>query len=108
MELALYKALSSIKIEEPLVDAVIKAMDTHIDSGIGRSVIPLLAKLEAIGTRIDSLKSELSAKIDAYAEIKAEKKVRNRNIASVLLGSVGLIVTTTAATIGALKAFGYL
>src|SRR5450755_1887182 len=42
VELSLYKALSSIKIEEPLVDAVIKAMDTHIDAGISKSVIPVL------------------------------------------------------------------
>lgn len=108
MELSLYKALSSIKIEEPLVDAVIKAMDTHIDAGISRSVIPLLSKLDGLGARIDSLKGELSAKVDAYADIKTEKQVRNRWIIGTLIGAVGLAATTAGVTIGILKAFGYL
>jgi hypothetical protein len=97
MELSLYKALSSIKIEEPLVDAVIKAMDTHIDSGISKAVIPVLAKLDS-----------LSAKVDAYAGIKSEKQIRNRWIIGTLLGAAGLTVTVVTATIGILKALGYL
>ena len=59
------------------MDAVIKAMvDTNIDAGISRSVIPVLAKLDS-----------LSAKADAYAGIKSKKQIRNRWIIGTLLGT---------------------
>jgi hypothetical protein len=50
----------------------------------------------------------LSAKVDAYAGIKSEKQIRNRWIIGTLLGAAGLTVTVVTATIGILKAFGYL
>ena len=97
MDLSLYKALTSIKIEEPLVDAVIKAMDTHIDAGISRSVIPVLAKLDS-----------LTAKVDAYAGVKSEQQVRTRWIIGTVIGAIGLTATVASATVGMLKVLGYL
>lgn len=97
MELSLYKALSSIKIEEPLVDAVIKAMDTHIDAGISRSVIPVLAEIRS-----------LAAKVDAYAGIKSDQVARKRWIIDKLFTVAATVVATVGTTIGALKVLGYL
>jgi len=97
MDLPLYKALTSIKIEEQLVDAVIKAMDTHIDAGISRSVIPVLAEIRS-----------LAAKVDAYAGVKADQVARKRWMIDKLFTVVATVVATVGTTIGALKVLGYL
>ena len=86
------------------MDAVIKAMDTYIDSGIGRSVIPVLAKLDSLEAKVDAY----AGVVDTYASIKSEQVARKRWLIDKPLTVVATGVTTFGTTIGALKVLGYL
>ena len=63
MYLELFKALKSLNIDDQRATDTVQAMNAHIDTRISQATAPLLQKL-------DSVKSELAAKIDAYALVK--------------------------------------
>ena len=103
MELAIYKALKSLNIEEALVDSAINAMEAHFEDRVTRATLPVVAEMKNLGSRIDAI----GFKLDAYAQITSEKTTSRRSIAGMVIGGIALFFTASGVTIGALKALGY-
>ena len=104
MELALYKALRSLNIEEALVDSAINAMEAHFEDRVTRATVPVVAEMRNLGSRMDAI----GFKLDAYAQINAEKATNRRWIVGTVIGVVALVPSIAASTFGILKAVGWL
>lgn len=65
MQLDLYAALQSVKIEDDKARAVVDALQEHIAMQISQATQPVLNKLEAIEARMEARNDTLSGKIDA-------------------------------------------
>ncbi|MEO7117298.1 MAG: hypothetical protein ABIZ18_15765 [Caldimonas sp.] len=110
MELAIYKALKSINIEEHLVDSVINAMEAHFEDRVGRATEPLLAKMDSMKGSMDALKDSLSAEIRAFATVKTEadkvKELRGQRTRWVVGTFLGTSVSVVGLMVVLAKAFG--
>jgi hypothetical protein len=89
MHLDLFTALQSVKIEDAKARAVVDALQEHIDMQISQATQPVIAKLEAIETRMESRIEVVSGKIDSMRWF---------------IGAVGVVVGLVVGV--ALKVFG--
>lgn len=101
LALSLYKALKSINIEESQVSAVIDAMETHIENRTSQAVAPLLAK-------IAELQTVLGTKIDTLGQSKTDAEKAREQRTQLIRWVIGTGVAVASATVGILKALGYL
>lgn len=101
MHLALYKALRSINISDEAATAVVNEMDAHIDSRVTQATRPVLDKLDAV-------QGVLTAKIDAFGQVKAETEQARERRSLLTRWVVGTTIAAVAATLGILKALGLL
>ena len=97
MELAIYRALKSINIEEDAVEAVITAMEKHIEERVNQGLAPALAK-------IDAVQAQLIAKMDAGLSMGREERMRWTIGTGLVL--VGLFFTGAFGMLGLLRALG--
>jgi len=107
MELAIYKALKSLNIEEALVDSAINAMEAHFEDRVTRATLPVVAEMRAMKGELSAKLDAYSSKVDAFTQINSEKTTNRRSIVTLVLGSIALFFTASGVTIGALKALGY-
>jgi|GEM_PF-6621693 len=115
MELAIYKALKSLNIDEELVDSAINAMEAHFEDRVTRATLPVVAEMRAmkgeLSAKIDAFSAKVEAygaKVDVYAQANLEKAASRRSTMTTVLGSIALFFTASTATMGALKLLGYL
>jgi uncharacterized protein YPO0396 len=108
MKLELYKALRSINIEEAQVNAVIQAMDTHIDNRISQATQPLLSKLDSVQNGLTSVQTVLSSKIDAIVQVKTETEKERDRRSQLVRWVIGTALAAVGTTLAVLKAMGYI
>ena len=101
MLLELFKGLKSLNIDDDKATDIVKAMDAHIDNRIAQATQPLLQELRGV-------KTELGAKIDAYAHIKRENDVERDRRSSLVRWVIGTGIAAVGATLGVLKLLGFL
>lgn len=108
MELAVYKALKSLNIEEALVDSAINAMEAHFEDRVTRATVPVVAEMRAMKGELLAKLDAFSSKVDVFAQANSEKAINRRWIVGTLIGGFALVFTASGVTVGVLKALGYL
>ena len=103
MELAIYKALKSLNIEESLVDSAINAMEAHFEDRVTRATVPVVAEMRAMKGELSAKLDAFSSKVDVFAQATL-KAINRRWIVGTLIGGFALVFTASGVTVGVLKA----
>lgn len=108
MQVDLFKALKSINIDDDASTSVVKALESYVAMQISHAIQPVLAGLEGLKSELAGTRAELSSQISAMSHIQTEAQRAKESRATLVRWVIGTSITAVAATLGALKAIGWI
>ena len=98
MQVTLFKALKSIKVEDDAATAVVASLEEHVEAMIGDSTRALEAQLKGISAENSAFKSIISTQIDvvrdALQDVKASQS-RQTTFLGAMIAIVGLAIAAS-------------